>query len=474
MVVGATVAFDCWTLRAERTPVAYPSDTSVHTAMVQFAASRISSGHLPWTSWFPYIGLGSPQFLHYQSLASVLAGLASPVISPGAAVAWSTYLLLGLWPICIYLSARMFSLSPWAAAGGAAASPFLSSVFMSGYEQRAYIFLGYGLWTQLFAMWCLPIAWGLTWRSINKGRLHLAAALAVGLTICMHFETGYLALLPVFVWPWLVREGLRRRIISALRIGAGALLVSAWAWVPLLGQRKWSAINSVLAGTQYQKGYGATTMLRWLVEGKIFDSSAAMPTLTLIGAVGVVVSISRWRRSPADRAILTIAVCSFLLECGRTTFGALADIVPGHQDIYFRRFAIGIQLAWLLLVGNGLVALARAVSRLVRAEVRDSAAPSWPTSYSSETTTTPTVPAGPVGAVTAPALTEQVVNARAVTAGALPLGATRASAVRVGSVTASASPMGASPGASVNGFGEQAAVAGPIPTLPPQARPDVT
>jgi hypothetical protein len=359
------VAFDCWTLRAERTAVAYPSDTSVHTAMVQFAASRISSGHLPWTSWFPYIGLGSPQFLHYQSLASVLTGLASPVVSPGTAVAWTTYLLLGIWPVCVYLSARMFSMSPWASAGAAAASPFLSSVFMSGYEQRAYIFLGYGLWTQLFAMWCLPIAWGLTWRSISNGRLHLAAALAVGLTICMHFETGYLAVLPLLVWPWLVRRDLRRRLWSAVRIGAGAFVLSAWAWVPLLAQSKWSGINSLLAGTQYQKGYGATTMLRWLVEGRIFDSGAAMPTLTLLGAVGVCVSIVRWRRNPADRAILSIAVCSFLLECGRTTFGPLADIVPGHQDIYFRRFAIGIQLAWLLLAGNGLVALGRAVSRLV-------------------------------------------------------------------------------------------------------------
>ena len=59
-------------------------------------------------------------------------------------------------------------MSRWASAGAAVASPFVSSVFMSGYEQRAYIFLGYGLWTQLFAMWCLPIAWGLTWRAINR------------------------------------------------------------------------------------------------------------------------------------------------------------------------------------------------------------------------------------------------------------------------------------------------------------------
>ncbi len=112
VVVAATVAFDCWTLRAERTPVAYPSDTSVHTAMVQFASSRITSGHMPWTSWFPYIGLGSPQFLHYQSLASVVNEHSSrqssrpPPRSRGPHTCFSA-----IWPICVYLSGRMFYMS---------------------------------------------------------------------------------------------------------------------------------------------------------------------------------------------------------------------------------------------------------------------------------------------------------------------------------------------------------------------------
>jgi hypothetical protein len=75
VLVAATVAFDGWTLRAERQTVAYPVDASVHTAMVRFAADRISAGHLPWTSWFPYLALGSPQFLHYQGLAAVIAGV---------------------------------------------------------------------------------------------------------------------------------------------------------------------------------------------------------------------------------------------------------------------------------------------------------------------------------------------------------------------------------------------------------------
>ena len=42
-----------------------------------------------------------------------------------------------------------------------------------------------------------------------------------------------------------------------------------------------------------------------------------------------------------------------LLSFGRTTFGALVDVIPGHSDIFFRRFMMGVQLAGLLLAGRG-------------------------------------------------------------------------------------------------------------------------
>jgi hypothetical protein len=365
-VVAAAVAFDLWTLRAERTPVPYENDLSIHTAMVQYAAQRIADGQLPWTGWFPNIGLGSAQFLHYQSLPAVLNGIIAQVISPQSAVSWSTYLLLGTWPLSVYISARLFSLRPWEAAWAAAASPFLSTVFSSGYEQRAYIFLGYGLWTQLFAMWTLPIAWGLTWRAITDHKRHLAAAVLVALTVCFHFETGYLALAALIVFPFVSPRDLRHRLRSALLVGAGALALSAWEWVPLFTSRRWSAVNSVLAGTPYQKGYGLHKMLYWLITGRIFDYQAVVPVVTGLGAIGFVLSIARWRRDLRARVLVTIGVFSFLLECGTTTFGPLSYLVPGHQDIYFRRFAVGFQMAWLLLAGVGLVGTVDWLTRLVR------------------------------------------------------------------------------------------------------------
>jgi hypothetical protein len=47
-----------------------------------------------------------------------------------------------------------------------------------------------------------------------------------------------------------------------------------------------------------------------------------------------------------------LIVC-LLLSFGRATFGDLVDVIPGSGDIFFRRFAMGVQLAALLLAGRG-------------------------------------------------------------------------------------------------------------------------
>ena len=44
--------------------------------MVRFATAQLRAGHLPLTSWFPFLGEGSPQFLHYQSLPAIVTGAA--------------------------------------------------------------------------------------------------------------------------------------------------------------------------------------------------------------------------------------------------------------------------------------------------------------------------------------------------------------------------------------------------------------
>ena len=56
---------------------------------------------------------------------------------------------------------------------------------------------------------------------------------------------------------------------------------------------------------------------------------------------------------------MSIWVVTLLMTFGRTTFGALYDVVPGSSDIFIRRFQMGVQLSGILLAGIGIVAVGR-------------------------------------------------------------------------------------------------------------------
>ncbi|MDA8300650.1 MAG: YfhO family protein [Actinomycetota bacterium] len=376
-LVAAASGWQLWTWRAERLPVAYLYDGAVHEQMTRFATATIEAGHLPFTSWFPYIGLGSPQYSEYQSLPSIVTGLAGVVVGAGTAYRWSLYLLVALWPFAVYGAGRLMGLSRGASAAAALLSQFVVSFTGIGFEQNAYSYIGGAeVWTQLFGGWALAFAWAASWRAFREPRyLWLASGLG-GLTIVFHFECGYLALLGVMVMalagagPWL-----RRLLLGAVML-AGSLAAAAWAIVPLMLGSEWSAIDQLLAKTVYVRGYGARRELEWLVRGQIFDARRAVPVISVLVAAGVVVAVVRWRRRPLERSLLALFAACLVLSFGPTTFGPLADLVPAHGSIYFRRFTMGTQLAGLYLAGTAISVawglLERGRARLSRWVMRSS------------------------------------------------------------------------------------------------------
>jgi hypothetical protein len=371
-IVAAAVGWNLASLRALTLGVAYLDDSSLHEQMVRFATAQLRAGHLPLTSWFPFLGEGSPQFLHYQSLPAMVTGLFGLAVGPGAAFRWSLYLLLSLWPISVYLSARAFGAGRGAAAASAAMAPFLVSATGVGYEQHAYVWTGFGVWTQLWASWTLPLAWGWSWRAIRDGRGYAAAILLTALTIAMHVETGYLALSMLLVWPLVAGRPLVARLRRAAVLLGGSLLAAAWVIVPLVEQRQWAAVNEPLQGTGLVDGYGARSVLHWLLTGQLLDHGR-LPVVTVFAALGFALAWLAWSSSADARALLAALAVCLLLAFGRTTFGSLVDVIPGSADLFFRRFMMGVQLAALLLAGQGAAWLAARCLRLLEARV-----PRWP------------------------------------------------------------------------------------------------
>src|SRR6202050_389978 len=135
-------------------------------------------------------------------------------------------------------------------------APLLVSATGVGYEQHAYGGTGFGVWTQLWASWTLPLAWGWSWRAIRDGRGYLAAILLTALTVPLPFEPGYLALPMLLVWPLLAGRPLVARLRRAAVLLGGSLLAAAWVIVPLVEQRAWAAVNEPLPGTGVVGGDG--------------------------------------------------------------------------------------------------------------------------------------------------------------------------------------------------------------------------
>jgi Bacterial membrane protein YfhO len=363
LAYGLVTGVVCWNLimifPATR-GVAYVNDSAVHEQMVRFAASDIAQGRAPSTQWYPYLNLGSPQFLHYQQLGALLVGALGAVFNPTIVFHWSSYLLVACWPVAIYASSRILGMPRLAAGIAAALSPFLVSVPGVGYEQKAYLWVGFGLWAQLCGSWALPLAWATTWRAMTDPRFLLPAATTVSVTIALHFETGYLALGAVLLMPFLCSEELPIRLKHAGLLLAGSLASSAWVTIPLLLNAKWAAVNTYLSATGLVRGYGARQDLAWLVSGNTFDDGR-LPVVSLGVLCGCVLGCTAYRRFAAARPAIGMFVFSLLLSFGPTTWGPLTNLVPGHTDIFFRRFLIGVQLAGIYLAGLGFYLLATAV-----------------------------------------------------------------------------------------------------------------
>src|SRR6266542_1546304 len=355
-LVTLACVFSLVVLRGETKPANNLNDSAFHLEMVRWADGQIREGRVPLDGWFPYLSLGSAQFHHYQSLPHTLTAYAARATgsSGQGTYLWIQYLLLAFWPIAVYLGARLLGWSKWIAAGAAAVSPLLVSAPGYGYEHESYTWQGYGVYSQLWGMWLLPVAWGLTWRAVAHGKRYAAAAAALALTITCHFITGYLAVLTVGVWVLVfIGADFVRRVGRAALVTVGGLLVASWVLVPLVGDAKWTTRSEYYTGTFFNDSYGARKVLHWLSTGALFDNGR-FPIVSLLVLAGVLVCLTRARADVRARALLGTFALSLLLFFGRPTLGPVLDLLPGMKDVQIHRFIMGVHLAGIVLAGVGL------------------------------------------------------------------------------------------------------------------------
>ena len=356
VAVGAVILFNLVVLRAEARPVDNLNDASIHRSMVAWANDRIEDGHLPLDGWYPDLSLGSSRFHHYQSLPHILGGYLAVVTGPDLAVSWTLYLGMALWPIAVYAGGRLLGWGGWVSAIAAVCSPLVASQATLGYEWGSYAWRGYGTWAQLWGMWLLPFAWGLSWRAVSKGRSYALTALVLALAVACHLLTGYLALVSLGVFVVVKWRGIVRRLGRAALVGVGGLLVGAWVVVPLIADRIWTVNDEFSRGKVFYDSFGAKQIMTWFASGELFDRGR-LPMVTILVAAGIVTAAWRFRRDERARVLIGLFVLSLVLFFGRTTWGSLLRLLPGSGDLFLRRFISGVHLAGLYLAGVGAVRL---------------------------------------------------------------------------------------------------------------------
>jgi hypothetical protein len=354
-LVAVAVLFNLVVLRPELRGVLAANDLEQHLIMVRWARDRIAAGHNPLDGWYPYLGLGSPHFHHYQSLPHIFVGAIATLVGAVPAYFWSLYLLVALWPVCVYISGRLFGASRWICGAAALMSLLVASVPENsiGFEYAAYLRGGFGVWAQLWGMWLLPLALALTWRAVHRDGSYLWPAIALALLLASHFLTAYLAVIVIGAWIFVRRRGIGRRIMRTAAVGGGALLVGAWAIVPPILDSPWASRLESLVGSVYSDSYGPATVVRWLVAGRIFDAGRP-PVITLFVFVGIAVCIVH-RRDDRARALLAMFCVSLALYMGRSVVGPVLNRLPIGEEILLHRYIMGVHLAGIFLAAVGAV-----------------------------------------------------------------------------------------------------------------------
>src|SRR5438105_4389666 len=195
-LVWIVVAFNAIALWPELRAVPNLNDDAYHLQLVARAADAIANGEHPFDNWLPDLELGFPVFLYYQQIPH-LAVVALDWLTLGTVQLRTMfdlvrYALLVTLPLTAYASLRWMGFSRTGAAAGAAARALFSSDHRFGIEYDSYLWRGYGLYTQLWAVHLSFVALAAFYRLLQRGGRIVPAVLAAAGVVLVHLLYGYM------------------------------------------------------------------------------------------------------------------------------------------------------------------------------------------------------------------------------------------------------------------------------------------
>ncbi|EKD67472.1 MAG: hypothetical protein ACD_48C00387G0002 [uncultured bacterium] len=381
-----SIGFNLWLYRAEPTTTIDPNDNAFQFALVERTyqmwdyASRVCPRNLLIINcklsilsdhWVPNWAEGYNLPYYYSHVPQILIvgsyRLFHLPISLFQYYHYIIYVLLCFFPLSVFLATRVLRYSWFTAGIAALLASQISTDGLYGIDQSSFLWRGWGLSSQLFALIWFPLAIASIIQFVKTyqvSRIKYQVWLPVFFltaTTTGHLGIGMMAFLAIPIiclsqTLMSILEKQKQRIILEACIQAikqivllalpPLIILSYWI-VPALLNNNYHNI-SVWDPVWKFNSYGAKEVVTMLVNGQLFDFGR-FPIFTMLIFIGLFATIQNGFSS-----IAFLFLFFLLLFFGRTTWGGLLNLIPGMSEFHQHRFLVGVHLAGLFLAPIGL------------------------------------------------------------------------------------------------------------------------
>ena len=366
------IGFNLWLYRLEPTATIDPNDNAFQYALVDrtnqiwdFASKKCSINVLCFTSylvdhWVPNWAEGYNLPFYYSHVPQIII-VASwrffNQISLFSYYHWIIYLLLSLFPLSVFISLRVIKL-PWLAAGlGALLASHISTDGLYGLDPPSFLWRGYGLSSQLFAMVFLPLALAYAWRYFNQKTNFWPAVFFLTMTAVGHLGLGIMAMLSLI--PLAIARPSKQTVLKFLFLGGTVIFFLSYWITPIFLNDNYHNISFWDPPWKFAS-YGAKETIVRLLNGDLFDWGRG-PWMTTLVIVGLIAA-SYVLRPTSYVSFSLLFLFWLLMYFGRTTWGPLIDLIPGMKEFHLSRFVVGVHVAGLFLMPIGIEAMVSRVT----------------------------------------------------------------------------------------------------------------
>ena len=375
------VGFNLWAYKSEPSALVDPNDNTFQFALVDrtnqiwdytnTACSPINiicKLSLLTDHWVPNWAEGYNLPYYYSHIPQIVIVATWKIFAPLFSTGYTLfshyhlaiYLLLCIFPVPLFIALRVIGLS-WIASGiGALVASHLSTDGLYGLDPASFLWRGFGLSSQLFAMIWLPLSLAYAWKYFQDAQYSLRRAIPsiafLAATTAGHLGIGIIAFMSIGMfaasshilaflsnsWNKSTLNEVKKSLLKLAYVFGGVGLLLGYWIVPILKDGNYHNI-SVWDPIWKFDSYGYREILKNLFNGNLFDYGR-FPTLTILVGIGLFVA------ARTNFSFTLLFIFWLLLYFGRTTWGGLIDLIPGMKEFHISRFIVGVHMGGLFLI----------------------------------------------------------------------------------------------------------------------------